>query len=312
MIRFGLSLFVAFTVGCTGQVAGSSSSGEPVGTPPVDECKAGAHESCTQANADVGSRACEIGSDGYVWGACNPVSCSGTSLSCTTTDSKAGVAACTSGQSASACGVGGVCEPGATQSVGFEGCEQVCALSGGSWQWQDMPCNTPLVLAFERQHVTFTRASGEFDLAGRDASVATDWVSAATPWLAIDLDGNGRIDDGRELFGSMTALPGGGRASNGFAALAALDEDHDGQITARDAAFDQLVLWSDADQDRHSSQGELMTARDAGLVAIRLAYDMAPSCEAGNCEGERATFVFRDASGREQVGAVIDVRLASR
>jgi len=98
------------------------------------------------------------------------------------------------------------------------------------------------VLAFDREHVTFTRPSGAFDLMGRDASIDTDWVGADTPWLAVDLDGNGRVDDGRELFGSMTALPGGGRASNGFEALATLATDGDGQITRHDAAFARLLL----------------------------------------------------------------------
>ena len=312
MIRLGLSLLVAFTAGCVGQVASSSGSGSS-GTPAaVDECKAGTTESCIQANSDVGSRACEVGQEGYVCGACNPASCGGASMSCTTADSKAGIARCTNGQSASACGLAGACNPGDMQTYGYYSCEEDCTLIGGSWQWQQMPCDTPLVLAFEREHVTFTRAAGEFDLVGRDATIATDWVSASTPWLAIDLDGNGSIDDGRELFGSMTRLPGGGRASNGFVALAALDDDNDGQITERDAAFDRLVVWRDADQDRRSSPGELTSARDAGLVAIRLAYDPAPRCDDGDCEVERATFVFRDGAGHEHDGAVIDVHLATR
>ena len=82
----------------------------------------------------------------------------------------------------------------------------------------------------------------------------------------------------------MTELPGGGRARDGFAALAALDEDGDGQITARDPAFKRLVLWRDTDQDRRSGPGELVAVADAGLVAIRLDYDVVPICDDGNCE----------------------------
>jgi hypothetical protein len=305
------AFLVLLATACVGQV-GSSSSTEHSDPATLDECKLGALESCTQDGGNVGSRGCEAGQYGTVWGACGPAKCSGQEIACTTADSQPGVAQCVNGLSASACGLAGECTPGAAQSYGTYGCEQVCSLGISGWQWQDMPCDTPLVLAFDGDAVDFTRASGAFDLAGRDASIATRWVSARTPWLALDIDGNGRIDDGRELFGSMTALPDGRRASNGFVALAALDDDHDDEITSCDAAFDRLVLWRDADQDRRSSAGEMVSARDAGLVAIRLSYGVSPRCSDGDCEVERATFVFRDAAGREREGAVIDVHLATR
>jgi hypothetical protein len=307
MTRIGLSVLAALTAACTAQVAPSSS-----GPAPVDECAAGAVESCTTAAGDVGSRACEPGQDGYVWGACSPSSCTGTEMTCATDDAKAGVAACVNGKSASACGEMVNCHPGDVQSIGMEGCEESCTLSGGTWQWEEQPCDTPLVLAFGGEPVTFTRAAGDFDLVGRGASIGTDWVSAATPWLAIDLDGNGQIDDGRELFGSMTELPGGGRAPNGFAALAALDDDHDGEITERDAAFARLLVWRDGDQDRRSSPDELTTLRGAGVVAIRLDFGAVPRCQDGDCEVERAGFVFRDGRGVEHDGTVVDVHLARR
>jgi hypothetical protein len=311
MTRLGALLLVVLATGCVGQVA-SSSSGKVDPPATQDECTMGATQSCTEQDGSVGARSCEVGQDGYVWGTCDPATCTGSQMTCVMPDSQPGVAQCDDGQSASACGLAGACTPGAVRSDGFEGCEDACTLSAGTWQWQEEPCDTPLVLAFDREHVEFTRTPGEFDLAGRAAPVATDWVSARTPWLAMDLDGNGRIDDGRELFGSMTELPGGGRARNGFAALAALDDDHDGQITERDAAFDHLVLWRDSDQDRRSGPGELVAARDAGLVAIRLDYDVVPRCDDGDCEVERAVFVFRDGSGREREGAVIDVHLSPR
>jgi hypothetical protein len=175
-----------------------------------------------------------------------------------------------------------------------------------------LPCGTPLVLAFDGERVEFTRAAGAFDVMGLAMSVDTDWVSAATPWLAVDLDGDGAIDDGRELFGSMTQLPDGSRARNGFQALAALDADGDGRVTSSDPAFSRLLVWTDANQDRRSSSGELRSADAAGLVAIDLAYRDVPTCRGGSCEVERARFVFRDASGREREGDVIDVHLARR
>jgi hypothetical protein len=110
----------------------------------------------------------------------------------------------------------------------------------------------------------------------------------------------------------MTELPSGTRASNGFIALAPLDDDGDGWITAADGSFSRLLVWSDRDQDRRSSPGELTRAEDAGLVAISLGYRNEVRCSDGSCEVERARFVFRDERGVEQDGQIIDVHLATR
>lgn len=48
--------------------------------------------------------------------------------------------------------------------------------------------------------------------------------------LAIDLNGDGIINDGSELFGSSTVMPDGSIARLGFEALAQYDENGDGII----------------------------------------------------------------------------------
>ena len=279
-------------------------------------CTAGASQSCTQTNGAAGVQFCDewTQNDGYqlaaFWSSCLPPTCSGTEVACATASGAAGVAQCADGETASGCATVSRCHPGDVTKLTDEApCNAVpCTIEDGAWVYPS--CNTPLVLAFHDEPVAFTRAGGEFDLTGREASIATDWVSATTPWLALDRDGNGAIDDGRELFGSMTDLAGGVRAPNGFAALAALDADGDGEITDRDPAFARLLVWRDSNQDRRSSPNELESAASAGLVAIRLDYRMAPRCAGGDCEVERASFVYRDASGREREGAVVDVHLA--
>ena len=100
-------------------------------------------------------------------------------------------------------------------------------------------CNTPLVVSFDDRPVTFS-PGGQFSFAPGVAT-ATDWPTSSTPWIAIDLDGDGAITSGAELFGSNTALPGGTTAKNGFEALAALDANHDGKIDRDDPAFASLV-----------------------------------------------------------------------
>jgi hypothetical protein len=159
--------------------------------------------------------------------------------------------------------------------------------------------------------VHFTDPPGSFALAD-DILGGTDWISPATPWLALDRDGDGRIDDGSELFGSMTRLSEGHIAQNGFEALRALDSNHDGRITPADALWSRLRLWSDTNQDRFSQRSELRPLSSRGIEALELDFAITPRCDArGNCEVEQAGFWYR-ADGRLHRGKVIDVHLARR
>lgn len=170
-------------------------------------------------------------------------------------------------------------------------------------------CETPLVVAFAGEPVAFEPASPRAAFAfvpGQPA--ATDWPSAATPWIALDVDGDGAITSGAELFGSSTVLPGGARAANGFLALAPLDANDDGVLDARDPMFARLVLWTDRDGDRRSTPDELRPLASV-VTAISLAATRDVRCTArDDCEGERATLRWRDDRG-EHVGAVVDVYL---
>ncbi|MBL9104168.1 MAG: calcium-binding protein [Myxococcales bacterium] len=178
--------------------------------------------------------------------------------------------------------------------------------------WQvDYECATPLVLSFDAAPVTFSagEASPVFAFDDATAGCATDWPDA--PWLALDRDGDGHIAGGRELFGSGTRLAGGGTAAHGFEALAELDADGDGTISAADPRFSELVLWSDHDGDRAGTPGEQASLEGVGLVAIHLDFHRRGECdERGNCGRERAAFEFRGADGAYRVGEVVDVYLA--
>jgi hypothetical protein len=181
--------------------------------------------------------------------------------------------------------------------------DRMCA--GGEEQPSSDLCgdNTPLVVVFDGEPVTFT-AGGTFPALG-----ATDWPTA--PWIVLDRDGNGSIDSAAELFGDRTRLPDGSRASNGFLALAPLDANGDRVIDARDPAFASLQLWTD-DGDRQSTRTELRPL-DETIVAISLAAHLDTRCDArGNCEGERAAITWRAPDGTLHTGAVVDVYLPRR
>jgi hypothetical protein len=82
--------------------------------------------------------------------------------------------------------------------------------------------------------------------------------------------GNGLIDSGRELFGNNTQLANGQLAADGYAALRELDSNADGVLNASDAAYTQLRIWRDLDQDAHSDTGELLSLEEAGISQINL------------------------------------------
>ena len=109
-----------------------------------------------------------------------------------------------------------------------------------------------------------------FDHDGDGVRTGTGWVKSDDAFLALDRNGNGTIDNGGELFGVDTVLSNGQKAANGFAALADLDSNHDGQFSSRDAHYANVKLWRDLDQDGLSDAGELVSLAAAGIASINL------------------------------------------
>jgi hypothetical protein len=88
---------------------------------------------------------------------------------------------------------------------------------------------------------------------------STGWVKSDDAFLVRDVNGNGTIDSGRELFGDATLKRNGQLAVDGFDALADLDSNADGKISSADSAFASLRLWRDLNQDGVSQANELFT-----------------------------------------------------
>ncbi|HLT38126.1 MAG TPA: hypothetical protein VK034_17690, partial [Enhygromyxa sp.] len=211
------------------------------------------------------------------------------------------------------------CEPGDFKTVGGPsseddlcgGTQYSCDVIGGVPMWQEVPCNTPLVLRFDAAPVELIAAeatpAASFDISMRENScITTDWPTAATPWLVVDLDHSGTIDGGHELFGSGTRLANGAHAQHGFAALDQFDHDRNGVIDAADPRFAELLVWRDFDADRRSTPDELEPLAETGVTSLSLDYRNATECdERGNCGVQRAG--FEHAGG---VGEIVDLYLA--
>ena len=134
---------------------------------------------------------------------------------------------------------------------------------------------SPLVLSFNGAEDLQTVSMGagvRFDLMGFGQRQASGWIhSSQGGLLAVDLNDNGRIDDGTELFGQATMLYGR-RAVNGFEALAQYDLNQDGVIDARDPIYSKLKVWYDLNQDGFSQSNELISLEKSGVTSISLSY----------------------------------------
>jgi hypothetical protein len=138
-----------------------------------------------------------------------------------------------------------------------------------------------------------------FDL---DADGRIDSISAPSgddALLALDGNGNGRIDDGRELFGDQNG------ATNGFAELARHDDNGDGRIDLQDAVFERLRLLRFDAEGRQQTQ----SLSQAGVSSIELqARDVKQALGAYDEIAQLGRFQFAD--GRS--GQAADLLLARR
>ncbi|MDP3848490.1 MAG: hypothetical protein Q8R10_18890 [Pseudomonas sp.] len=146
-----------------------------------------------------------------------------------------------------------------------------------------------------------TRGLGDsisFDLDGDGQQQRISAPNGDDALLALDRNQNGRIDDGRELFGDQHG------ASNGFAELSKYDDNHDGRIDLHDSVYAQLSLLRFDQQGRQHSQN--LSA--AGVSAINLqAQNVKQALGAYDEIAQLGHFEFSD--GRS--GQAADLLLAS-
>jgi hypothetical protein len=164
---------------------------------------------------------------------------------------------------------------------------------------------SPLVLDLNGDGVqTLDMAQGTtFDLQATGTAQATGWVNKHDGLLAMDLNNDGKITSGAELFGNYTLLTNGQNAADGWAALAQYDSNGDGKMDAQDAAFDELKVWQDANGNGVTDAGELRSLKDVGAASINLDHDHTVTQQNGNILQGFSTFTTTDGATYEVVDA---------
>ena len=132
------------------------------------------------------------------------------------------------------------------------------------------------------------------DLMALGQAIRTGWVSSTDGLLAMDLNQDGVINSGAELFGSATTLANGQKAEDGYAALNELDSNQDGFIDSQDKAFADLRVWADVNSDGATGQGELKTLAQLNISQLSLVTDSQASLDNGNVVGLNSSYQTTD------------------
>lgn len=162
------------------------------------------------------------------------------------------------------------------------------------WIWSAVFNGSPLVLDLDGDGLDLIdpkHSTVYWDIDADGFAEATGWVGPDDGLLALDLSGNGRIDDNSELFGNATG------AENGFVALSAYDSNRDGQITRQDAVWSDLRVWRDKNGNGYSEWTELSRLSDHRITSIDLGYANVSLTVAGNEVRQQSSFESRSGGG---------------
>ena len=116
----------------------------------------------------------------------------------------------------------------------------------------------PLVINLDTDIGSVTDQKFLFDLDSDGEEEEISFAEKGSGFLALDRNGDGRIGDGSELFGT--------KSGDGFKDLAAFDEDGNGWIDENDSIYSKLKVWT-KDEDGNDY---LINLKDADVGAIYL------------------------------------------
>jgi hypothetical protein len=102
-----------------------------------------------------------------------------------------------------------------------------------------------------------------FDADGSGVAKRWTWLTPGVAWLVHDPRGTGEVTSALRLFGTVTFWM---FWRDGYEALAALDDNGDGELHGTELAG--LALWRDLNGDGRTNDGEVQPLGSHGIVAV--------------------------------------------
>ncbi|MCX6074536.1 MAG: hypothetical protein NTY39_09485, partial [Campylobacterales bacterium] len=165
-------------------------------------------------------------------------------------------------------------------------------ISSGESATTTLSYTTPIMLDmnFDGVHTVSMDQGILFDINADGYTDKVGWSDGIDAFLVHDLNRDGMVNDGRELFGSATTLANGSKAQDGYAALRELDENHDNQINSSDLLYKELSLWIDTNLSGFVDEGEISSLSDAKIASISLLSQTSRENDNGNLIGLKSSY----------------------
>ncbi|TLD85373.1 VCBS repeat-containing protein [Helicobacter sp. MIT 11-5569] len=135
---------------------------------------------------------------------------------------------------------------------------QISGVGNNNTQTSNKKVIDPLVIDYEGSGTELSDTKMHFDLDsdGKPDQIAT--LKKGSGFLALDKNGDGKINDGSELFGT--------KSGDGFKDLSVYDANGDGKIDKEDPIYDKLRIWT----PDGNGEGQLVGLGEKGIGVIYL------------------------------------------
>jgi hypothetical protein len=121
----------------------------------------------------------------------------------------------------------------------------------------------PLIISLDNSMPSLSSKKFSFDIDSDGKSDQISQLDKNSGFLALDKNGNSKIDNGLELFGT--------KSGDGFADLSVYDDDGNGWIDKNDSIFDKLRIWQ-----KNENDSILLGLGEVGIGAIYLGDTATP------------------------------------
>lgn len=185
-------------------------------------------------------------------------------------------------------------------SLSFSEVQQVSEIQ---YSRKTLPLWDPLTLSFSGSAPVLSDSAFAFDLNSDGTKEHIPSLSPTSGFLALDKNGDGKINDGSELFGPLSG--------SGYDELQSYDVDGNLWIDENDPVFSELKIWVGAG----SGDEKLISLKEAGVGALSLAsvatdFDMkSPSGEVLGKISRSGLFLMENGEAKSMVEINVNTRV---